>query len=64
MDTRPTEPEFIRDGLFTRCVCPFDGTAMHVAGDGYWTCTAGLHRWHRFGHCDGQAGAWKLLRTF
>jgi hypothetical protein len=58
MNTR-TAPEFIRDGLFTRCVCPHDGTAMHVTASGFWECNAALHRWTRLG-----GDAWKLLKTW
>ncbi len=62
--TAPVTPTFVRDGLWTRCVCPLDGTACHVTTDGMWECSAGLHQWHRFGHSNGQPGAWKLLREW
>ncbi len=63
---KPTEPQFIRDpgSLFTRCVCPLDGTAMHVIGNGMWNCSAALHQWHRYGKWMGQPGGWKLFKTF
>jgi hypothetical protein len=61
---KPTEPVFIRDGLFTRCVCPLDGTWMHVTAQGLWECDAGLHQWHRWGHSGLNTGGWKLFRTF
>lgn len=64
--TKPTEPQFFRDPktLITRCVCPNDGSWMHVTAQGFWECDAGLHRWHRFGHRDFTPGAWKLLKTW
>lgn len=62
--TAPTEPTFIRDGLWTRCVCPLDGTACHVSKSGYFECNAGLHQWMRSGRCFGQPGAWQLVREW
>ncbi len=62
--TAPTTPTFIRDGLWTRIVCPLDGTAMHVTPSGYFECNSGLHRWMRFGRSEGHPGAWKLLNTW
>ncbi len=62
--TKPTEPQFIRDpgSLFTRCICPLDGTQMHVTRTGFWEDS--LHRWHRYGHSEGRPGAWKLMTTW
>lgn len=64
--TKPTEPQFLREpgDLVTRCICPFDGTWMHVNKQGLWQCDGGLHEWHRWGHSNGQPGGWKLFRTF
>ncbi len=62
---KPTEPTFLRDpgSLITRCICPGDGTWMHVTGQGFWECDGGLHRWQRQGRGWGKPGAWKLLKT-
>ncbi len=62
--TAPTTPVFIRDGLFTRCVCPGDGTAMHVTSQGLWECEARLHQWHRPSDGTHKPGQWKLLKEW
>ena len=61
MTTKPTEPTFLRDpgSLITRCICPHDGTWMHVTGMGFWECDASLHQWRRHSQ-----GVWKLMKTF
>jgi hypothetical protein len=54
MTTKAVEPAFIRDpgDLVTRCICPHDGTWMHVSTRGFWECA-----W-------GEPGAWKLMKTY